>query len=79
MVVRGGKEHFLLPQTTIQNRQANIITRLKDDEGNTVENHNEIEASLLDHFKNIMAEPQIDRNEAQDEVMANIPSLVMEK
>ena len=41
-----------------------------------MENHHEIEATLLNHFNNMMEEPQIDRMMVQDEVLSNIPRLI---
>ena len=54
-----GERNTSFHKTTIQNRQINRISHLKDGEGNILEEHNDIETSLLDHFKNTMKEPQV--------------------
>ena len=67
--LEGERNTSFFHRTTIQHRQTNRISNFKDGVGNTLENHNQIEVALLNHFNTIMKEPQIDRTKAQDEVL----------
>jgi hypothetical protein len=46
----------------IQRRHQNIIVSLKDQQGNKVNNHQDIQSELLQYYKTLMQEPQLNRN-----------------
>jgi len=60
----------------VQHRQRNRIFSIKNQEGHRVIQHEEIEKVLVNHFKNILREPQIDRSEAISKISGEIPNLV---
>lgn len=59
-------------------RSANKILELKNSEGELLRNHNEISASLSDHFSFIAQEPGINREEAIKEITNVIPKSITE-
>eukprot|EP00253_Pinus_taeda_P010493 PITA_10493 len=62
----------------IKHRQGNRILSIKNKNGERVVEQNEIEQVLMDHHKGILAEPQVDRTRAIQEICSAIPSLVTE-
>lgn len=60
----------------IQHRQRNIILSIKNQEGHCVLQHDEIEKLLVDHFKNLLNEIQVNRTEAIMKISKEIPKLV---
>eukprot|EP00253_Pinus_taeda_P029331 PITA_29331 len=65
-------------QAMIKHMQGNRILSIKNKNGDRVVEQNEIEQTLLDHHKEILAEPQVDRTRAIQEICSAIPSLVTE-
>eukprot|EP00253_Pinus_taeda_P026591 PITA_26591 len=60
-------------------RSANKILELKNSEGELLRNHNEISASLSDHFSLIAQEPEINREAAIKEITNAIPKSITEE
>eukprot|EP00253_Pinus_taeda_P014645 PITA_14645 len=65
-------------QAMIKHRQGNRILSIKNKNGERVVEQNEIEQVLMEHHKEILAEPQVDRTRAIQEICSAIPSLVSE-
>eukprot|EP00253_Pinus_taeda_P004365 PITA_04365 len=65
-------------QAMIKHRQGNMILSIKNKNGERVVEQNEIEQVLMEHHKEILAEPQVDRMRAIQEICSVIPSLVTE-
>eukprot|EP00253_Pinus_taeda_P033811 PITA_33811 len=65
-------------QAMIKHRQGNRILSIKNKNGVRVVEQNEIEQVLMEHHKEILAEPQVDRMRAIQEICSAIPSLVTE-
>ena len=54
------------------------MDRLKKEDGNIVESHEELETTLNSYFSKLLQEPDRDREEAQREVLSHIPKIIME-
>eukprot|EP00253_Pinus_taeda_P024757 PITA_24757 len=65
-------------QAMIQHRQRNRILSIKDQNGVRVLEQEGIEQVLVDHHKDILAEPSVDRAEAIKKICSAIPRLVTE-
>eukprot|EP00253_Pinus_taeda_P009477 PITA_09477 len=61
---------------TLDYRNANKILNLKNDSGDTLHNHREISSLLIDHFRRIAQESNIDRAEAINTLTQSIPKVV---
>ena len=64
--------------SAIDHRGANKILRIKDDQGTSVQTHNEISSLLINHFSQIALEPDIDKEEAIRYLLTSIPKLISE-
>ena len=60
----------------IQRRQHNRIFSLKDQNGNRVFQHEEMEQELRNHFQNLLTEPTPNRDEAIAKITRHIPSII---
>lgn len=60
----------------IQHRQRNKIFSIKNQEGQRILKHDEIEKVLVNHFKNLLNETQENRTEAITKMSKEIPKLV---
>eukprot|EP00253_Pinus_taeda_P036396 PITA_36396 len=60
----------------IQQRQRNRIFSIKNDEGLHLIQHEEMEQTLVGHFKDLLTEPQEDRRESIRRIYTQIPSLI---
>eukprot|EP00253_Pinus_taeda_P002878 PITA_02878 len=58
----GEKNTKFFHNTTIQRRMHNNITHIQNEQGAKLEKHEEIEAELLNHFKQVHKEPIADRS-----------------
>eukprot|EP00253_Pinus_taeda_P017343 PITA_17343 len=65
-------------QAMIKHRQGNRILSIKNKNGERVVEQNEIEQVLMDHHKEILTEPPVDRTRAIQEICSAIPRLVSE-
>lgn len=64
-------------RSTVQRRMQNRITHITNQQGEKVEQYEEIQKVLLSHFKNIQQEElNIDRQPAIDKITQLIPKLV---
>jgi hypothetical protein len=54
----------------------NHITKLEDNQGNTILTHGEIANELRDYYKDLLSEPLTDRTPTIDRVTQNIPALI---
>ena len=66
-------------RTVIQRRHSNKITHLISDEGDVVHSHEDMEATLIEYFQNLLTKPPVDRLEAINKVTQHVPSLVTPK
>ena len=57
----------------------NTISFIKNQEGEKVEDHAEIEQVLINHFQSMHQEPFQDRILAIDKITQNVPKLVTEE
>eukprot|EP00253_Pinus_taeda_P009857 PITA_09857 len=57
----------------------NNITHIQNEQGIKVENHEEIESTLVNYFKQMHQEPNCDRTQAIEEITRNIPKLISEE
>ena len=57
----------------------NKITQITNQIGEWLENHDEIEQALLEHFKNFHQEPPINRQPAINKIIQHIPTIIMEE
>jgi len=57
----------------------NNITHTLNQQGERLENHGDIEAELIRHFKSVHLEPPINRKPAIDKILSHIPKLIIEK
>lgn len=55
------------------------ITHIQNEQGIRVETHEDIEAELLNYFKHVHREPNIDRSQAIKKITGNIPKLISEE
>ena len=55
---------------------SNRITRLKTDDGSILEKHADLEKELMGLYKNMLTEPDDNKEEAIQQVLEHIPSLV---
>ena len=55
---------------------ANRIVQLKTENGIEVEKQEDLELTLTNHFKHLMKDPKIDREEEMKEILDKIPSLL---
>jgi len=60
----------------LNHRHHNIIFSFKDKDGNRVTQQDEIEHLLVEHFKGILSEPNINRVEDIDKISLYIPKKV---
>eukprot|EP00253_Pinus_taeda_P017843 PITA_17843 len=66
-------------RTTVQRRMHNQIPFILNQEGTKVEEHEQIEKVLLNHFKQVHQEPLVDRLRAIRKITSNIPKLINEQ
>ena len=57
----------------------NRIYVLKDNDGNRLETHEEIEEELLTFFKDNLKEPNLSREYAIDQITQHIPRIISEE
>eukprot|EP00253_Pinus_taeda_P002817 PITA_02817 len=72
----GEKNTKFFHNTTIQQRMHNNITHIQNEQGTKVEKHEDIEAELLNYFKQGHREPTNDRSQAIQNITRNIPKLI---
>lgn len=65
--------------TTIQRRMHNNITQIHNQQGERLEEHDDIETELLKNFKNIHQEPQINRQPTIERIFQHIPKIITEE
>eukprot|EP00253_Pinus_taeda_P020401 PITA_20401 len=75
----GEKNTKFFHNTTIQRRMHNNITHIQNEQGAKLEKHEEIEAELLNHFKQVHKEPSIDRSQAIQNITSKIPKLISDQ
>ena len=62
--------------STMQRRMQNIISHIINQQGERMENHEDMQQELVDYFKNIQQEPQTNRQQEIDQIKQLIPKLV---
>eukprot|EP00253_Pinus_taeda_P016062 PITA_16062 len=60
-------------RSALDHRGVNKILSAKNDQGESIENHQDIATLLTEHFNNIAQEPEIDRTEAIGNLIKSIP------
>eukprot|EP00253_Pinus_taeda_P007598 PITA_07598 len=75
----GEKNTKFFHNTTIQRRMHNNITHIQNEQGIKVEKHEEIEAELLNYFKQVHKEPISDRSQAIQNITSKIPKLISDE
>jgi len=63
-------------RSVIQRRHTNRITHLISTNGEPIFSHEDLEATLIDYYKDLLTEPSPDRSEAIAKVTQHVPSLV---
>jgi exonuclease III len=63
----------------IQRRHTNKITHLTSDEGDVIHSHEDMEATLIRYFQNLLTEPQVDRLDAINKITQHVPPLVTQE
>jgi len=63
-------------QAMIQHRQRNRIFSITIEEGSRLTQHEEMEQNLVDHFKDLLTEPQVNRRTAIERICNEIPELI---
>ena len=64
--------------STLQHRMHNMISQLKNEAGDLLETHQEMEEVLISYYDNLLSEEIMDQGEAQQQVISHIPSFVTE-
>jgi hypothetical protein len=72
----GEKNSKFFHRSMIHRRFINHITKLEDDQGNTLLTHQEITNELTYFYKDLLSEPSVDRTPAIEWVTQNIPALI---
>lgn len=62
----------------IQHRQRNIIFSIKNEEGERITEHEGIEQVLVGYQKDLLTEPQVDREVATERICKEIPKIITE-
>eukprot|EP00253_Pinus_taeda_P021219 PITA_21219 len=75
----GEKYTKFFHNTTIQRRMHNNITHIQNEQGAKLEKHEEIEAELLNYFKQVHKEPINDRSQAIQNITSKIPRLISDE
>lgn len=63
-------------RSALDYRGVNKILSLKNDQGESIENHQDIATLITEHFNNIAQEPEIDRTEATGNLIKSIPESI---
>eukprot|EP00253_Pinus_taeda_P032540 PITA_32540 len=75
----GEKNTKFFHRTTVQRRMHNQISQVTNAQGEKLETQEEIEKEFLHYFKEMSQEPNINREEAIDNITRYIPRLVFEE
>lgn len=75
----GEKNTKFFHRSIIAYRNSNRIFEIKDDRGNTYKGHQDIKQVLVQHFKKIVKEPQVDRMDYFERIVKQIPALITEE
>ena len=63
-------------EAMIQHRQRNRIFSIKNEEVLRLTQHEEMEYTLVSHFKDLLTEPQTNREEAIGRICIEIPNMI---
>jgi hypothetical protein len=74
----GERNSKFFHNSMIQRRHQNIIISLKDQQGNKLSNHQDIQSELLQYYITLMQEPQLNRKEAIRKITQHIPKMINE-
>eukprot|EP00253_Pinus_taeda_P027174 PITA_27174 len=74
----GEKNTKFFHKTTVQRRMSNQISQINNAQGEKNETQAGIEQEFLQYFKAMNQEPNINRTEAIDRILCNIPCLITE-
>eukprot|EP00253_Pinus_taeda_P028248 PITA_28248 len=75
----GEKNTKFFHRTTVQRRMHNQISQVTNAQGDKLETQEEIEKEFLQYFKAMSQEPNINREEAIDNITGHIPWLIIEE
>jgi hypothetical protein len=73
MASRGGMKHQVLPQIEIQRRHINCISHLVTEQGQMLQNHEDLEQELVSYYQDLLSEPPGDRSPAIEKITQHIP------
>jgi len=59
----GKTNNFFFHNSLLKRRNQNCIHSLKEEEGEIVEKHEEIEKNLIDYYSNLLSDPDLERRE----------------
>ena len=77
-VKEGERNTKFFHRSTIQKRMHNKISLLQSQNGERLEEHQDIEKDLLAHFKSVLQESHANRQPAITKVLQHIPKLLKE-
>jgi hypothetical protein len=72
----GEKNSKFFHRSMIHRRFIKHITKMEDEQGNTLLTHQEITHEMTDFYKDLLSEPLVDRTPAIERVTQNIPTLI---
>eukprot|EP00253_Pinus_taeda_P010687 PITA_10687 len=75
----GKRNTKLFHRTTIQRRIHNNISQIQNQQGERMEQHEDIERKILQHFKSVHQEPQINRQPTIEKILQHIPKIITEE
>jgi hypothetical protein len=74
----GERNSKFFHNSMIQRRHQNKIISLKYQQGNKLSNHQDIQSELLQYYKTLMQEPQLNRKDAIKNITQHIPKMINE-
>lgn len=74
----GEKNTKFFHRTEIQRRMHNNITFINNQQGERLENHEDMEKEFKDYFQEILWEPPVNRDHAIRKITQHIPKIIME-
>jgi hypothetical protein len=63
-------------KSMMHKRYINCITKLEDDQGNLIPDHESLEDELINYYQKPLTEPPVDRTPTINRVIQHIPTLI---
>jgi hypothetical protein len=76
-IKEGERNTKFFHRSMVHRRYINRITKLEDEQGNPILDHDGLEVELVRYYKDILSEPPIDRTPTINRVIQHIPTLIM--